>query len=69
MNRSQWAVITRRAVGTFSRSLWKQCRTSASGSTDSLANIATVPPPATMSCVVRRASWHERATRTSYSAW
>ena len=54
-NRSQCAVMTRRAVGTFSRSFWKQCSTSASGSTDSLANIATVPPPATMSCVVRTA--------------
>ena len=68
-NRSQWAAINRRAVGTFSRSLWKQCRTSASGSTDSLANSATVPPSATMSWVVCSASWHERATRTSYSAW
>ena len=66
--RSQWAVITRRAVGTFSRSLSKQCRTSASGSTDSLdEHRDRAAVGARCRAVVCRASWQERVTRTSYS--
>ena len=55
MNRSQWAATTRRAVGTFSRSLWNAMCTSASGSTDSVTTIATWPPATTTSLVHSKA--------------
>ena len=55
MKCSQWVATTRRAVGTFSRSLWNAMCTSASGSTDSVTTMATWPPATTTSRVHSKA--------------
>ena len=57
--------MTRRAVGTVARHQWKASSTSASGSRDSVTNIATWPPSATTRFAASFASWAEVAVGSS----